>query len=513
MPQAIAAAGPRLLHSSMPTDAERAASLFTPYVVALCTLIVACALLLFLKERKNKCSITCGPTAGYDLRFLLPYGVCAAADWLQGPYVYALYDSYGYDHFTINALFVVGFTAAMVTGPIVGAVADRFGLRLMVVVGYCVTYALACVTKHFSSLTWLYLGRLLGGTATSVLFSCFESWLVAEYTAGGQSGATIGAALSRMYFINGMAGILMGPLAQVFVSAAPLTPLNPAVNMSDPSAISTSNSVFVGGDATAFDLSFLFLSVGMCLVLVLWGEHRPYYTAAVAGEATSLSNAAAAEGFACLPAIKWLCTQPVGLLLMLGSACTEAAMYSFVIEWTPALTTANTTPPHGLVFAAFLTAYMIGATLLPWLSSSDVQSDAALLAAIAGGVASVAMAVAAFFEGQYMEGDAAPLHATFAVFCAMCVFEGCLGAYFALVGSVKASQVPENMRATVYGTFRVPLNLLVVLIELFVTSSAMAFAVCTVLLLTGLVCFLFAYFGIRSQAQKGEAASEKTPLT
>ena len=94
----------------------------------------------------------------------------------------------------------------MVTGPIVGALADRVGLRLMILVGYCVVYFLACVTKHFSALPLLYLGRILGGTATSVLFSCFESWLVAEYMAHGQGSKAIGIALSRMYLVNGSVG-------------------------------------------------------------------------------------------------------------------------------------------------------------------------------------------------------------------------------------------------------------------------------------------------------------------
>ena len=35
-------------------------------------------------------------------------------DWLQGPYVYALYDSYGYGSEDIAILFIVGFMTSMV---------------------------------------------------------------------------------------------------------------------------------------------------------------------------------------------------------------------------------------------------------------------------------------------------------------------------------------------------------------------------------------------------------------
>ena len=49
----------------------------------------------------------------------------AAGDWLQGPYVYALYESYGMSKQDIELLFVAGFGASMVFGPIAGSLADK----------------------------------------------------------------------------------------------------------------------------------------------------------------------------------------------------------------------------------------------------------------------------------------------------------------------------------------------------------------------------------------------------
>ena len=46
---------------------------------------------------------------------------------------------------------------------------------------YCITYILSCMTKHSPQYKVLMLGRILGGIATSLLFSAFESWLVAEH--------------------------------------------------------------------------------------------------------------------------------------------------------------------------------------------------------------------------------------------------------------------------------------------------------------------------------------------
>ena len=42
-------------------------------------------------------------------RYLLVYLLATMSDWLQGPYVYALYSDYGYSQHEIAILFVAGF--------------------------------------------------------------------------------------------------------------------------------------------------------------------------------------------------------------------------------------------------------------------------------------------------------------------------------------------------------------------------------------------------------------------
>lgn len=49
----------------------------------------------------------------------------SAGDWLQGPYVYALYQSYGIKTHEIEILFVAGFGSSMLFGTVVGSVADK----------------------------------------------------------------------------------------------------------------------------------------------------------------------------------------------------------------------------------------------------------------------------------------------------------------------------------------------------------------------------------------------------
>ena len=52
-------------------------------------------------------------------------GCAAAGDWLQGPYVYALYQYYGFDRGQIGRLFIGGFASSMIFGTFAGSLTDR----------------------------------------------------------------------------------------------------------------------------------------------------------------------------------------------------------------------------------------------------------------------------------------------------------------------------------------------------------------------------------------------------
>uniref|UniRef100_A0A915DSQ4 Molybdate-anion transporter n=1 Tax=Ditylenchus dipsaci TaxID=166011 RepID=A0A915DSQ4_9BILA len=116
--------------------------------------------------------------------YLTVYLLGVAGDWLQGPYVYALYEFYGMSKHQIELLFIAGFASSLVFGTFIGSIADKYGRRTNCFL-YAFLYGLACLTKHFADFNILLLGRLLGGIATSILFSAFESWLVYEHNQRG----------------------------------------------------------------------------------------------------------------------------------------------------------------------------------------------------------------------------------------------------------------------------------------------------------------------------------------
>ena len=67
----------------------------------------------------------------------------------------------------------------MVFGTFIGSLADRFGRKRVCLV-YVAVYIVSCVTKHVNSYSVLMVGRLLGGVATSLLYSVFDAWMINE---------------------------------------------------------------------------------------------------------------------------------------------------------------------------------------------------------------------------------------------------------------------------------------------------------------------------------------------
>jgi Sugar-tranasporters, 12 TM len=80
-------------------------------------------------------------------KYLFVYLMATLSDWLQGPYVYALYSDYGFEQHHIAQLFVAGFGSSMIFGSFVGSIADWGGRRLFVIL-FAVVYAASCMTKR-----------------------------------------------------------------------------------------------------------------------------------------------------------------------------------------------------------------------------------------------------------------------------------------------------------------------------------------------------------------------------
>ncbi|CAJ0916283.1 unnamed protein product, partial [Mesorhabditis belari] len=207
-------------------------------------LSVLCALLFYYTRTKVE---TCEDAnfKGFQKTYITVYLLAVAGDWLQGPHVYAL-------SFSLLALVHLYFF-----GTIIGSFADKFGRR-----NNCLLYALlyggACVTKHFNDINILMIGRFLGGIATSILYSAFEtfeSWLVFEHNKRGFSDDLLGTVFSNAALGNSLVAILSGVAAQMAADTF--------------------------GYVAPFDLSMLVLGVMFFLVYGTWTENYGNESAAL----------------------------------------------------------------------------------------------------------------------------------------------------------------------------------------------------------------------------------------
>lgn len=390
----------------------------------------------------------------FQMVYLTAWAFCVAADWLQGPYVYALYDAYGFSSQDIAKLFVAGFGSSLVFGCAVGSVSDRFG-RKACCLAYCVLYIISCCTKHFNEYHILMFGRITGGIATSMLFSCFECWMVSEHCSrmhfsSGLLSYMFGLMYSLMYFV----AIGSGLCAQAVVDAVPMR------------ALSSGSMVHVGGMTLPFDMAIVCLVIGGTIIMASWKEN--YGSESIGGGSSlmeSLTDSA-----------KVMTTDVRIVLLCVVVSCFEGGMYSFVFNWTPALESDKIPPPFGVIFALFMMACMCGASAAT-LMGDRIKPLPRLLVVFA-------TSAGTFVAASRVSGGTAPTEHLMVCFVSFLVFEFCCGVYFPSIGVLKSEVVPERIRGTMYNIYRVPLNGLVVLLLLTELKMTRVFGLCALCMCT-----------------------------
>jgi MFS family permease len=376
----------------------------------------------------------------FQRHYLTVYLLCTFSDWLKGPYVYALYVEYGFSQTEIAWLFAGGFLSSLVFGTIAGLLSDRFGRKLMCLI-FCAVYAASAVTKVINSFFWLFLGRVLSGIATSLLFTTFESWMVSEHHARQFPEALIANTFSKAIWGNGLVAVLAGVVAQAA--------------------------------ATMYGFAAPFLVAIPCLGLaafLMLGWEENYGNANISPQETF------ARGIEAVRKERKL------QLLGVCQALFEGAMYSWVFYWTPCLTSASLDRhsasdqvlPFGLIFACFMCAMMIGGAVTDLVCIDNFLLPLHFLAFASMVVASV------FFEAKTV------------VFVCFVLFEGLVGTYFGAHGTLRSLHIEESTRASVMNIFRVPLNIIVLgTITLEVTPKHVVPLLGLYLLLSLVACVAF----------------------
>ncbi len=142
------------------------------------------------------------------------------ADSVKGPYIYTLYkDEKQLDEKIVAALFLTGFGSAALSATFVGSLADRYGRRFSSL-AFCVIYSLSCLSTLRNDLVVLFGGRMLGGLATTMMYSVVESWMVTEHNNRrlNQSSLSLSSMFGLMTTLNSAVAIAAGIAGQLVVT-------------------------------------------------------------------------------------------------------------------------------------------------------------------------------------------------------------------------------------------------------------------------------------------------------
>jgi hypothetical protein len=292
------------------------------------------------------------------------------------------------------------------------------------------------LSLDFKDYSILMLGRLLGGIATSLLFSVFEAWLIRSHSDAKLSKQALGQSFSWAAYGNSVIAILAGLMAN---KAATMTNMEPV----------SGNLLYIGGYLNPFDIALVALLLCGIACATLWDENYGDDTKHAREEEKEDSRPAA-----WYDGLKNAFTATIRsrdiLLCGIVSSLFEGSMYIFVFMWTPLLTNLNTEEgkglPFGLIFSTFMVCCMAGSSLF-----------SILIAKLKG----EAMAVGIFLVGAASMALVALGPTDTLAFTGMLTFEMCVGMYFPVMGTMKGSIVPEDKRAAIYNLYRIPLNFIV----------------------------------------------------
>jgi MFS family permease len=216
------------------------------------------------------------------------------------------------------------------------------------------------------------------------------------------------------------------------------------------------------GPVGPFDASIVFMLLGTFLIAKSWDENT--------GESHVDPQGIILHAWERLKADRKI--QMLGII----QASFEGAMYIFVFMWVPALDdTSNTEIFHGLIFTTFMTAFLLGSILFRYYSGSDAVMERLLIYLLS--ISATALTLAGFIFNHNIR------------FWLFIIFEVCCGFFWPAIGLLRARYVPEEVRVTVVNFFRVPLNLMVIIVLLNIdgVDDYLVFSVCGLILLPGII--------------------------
>lgn len=266
--------------------------------------------------------------------------------------------------------------------------------------------------------------KTVGGIATSILFSVFESWYLYQHTiVQGFPLEWISNTFSKATFFNGFLAILAGFAGDIAVDRLGLGPVSP------------------------FMIAIPFLVFAFLVIYTTWDEN---YGAQQINWRSS-----------CVEGLQTILRNPLILMLGLIQSIFEANMYIFVFLWTPVLKPGS--PPLGLTFSCFMIAIMVGSSVYSTLLNRFGYKSERILTYCLAIMTVTLFACGGLTNPAAERLSAQPASTSFwldirmiSTFLCFIALEIAVGMYFPSIGTLRGEIIPEGLRANIMNWYEAP---------------------------------------------------------
>lgn len=404
-------------------------------LLILVVLLQGFSVLFFKKGNQNTNPLF----VSFQKSYLLFASVVTFADWLNAPYLYKLYSSYGFLEEQVVIIYVCGLISALffdiASGYLVMVYREEVVFKVSTIL-----YAVSCAMKISSGYGTLIISRILCGAATSLMFTAQESWYVKYHVMYydfppewiPQTQSKVAKASS---FVAISAGVI-AYFSTEFMELGAITPTLLSIPM-----VLLSNALFPGSDVKA--------GLGIGTQKKLSDDERK--------EQGRLHLKSYVRGMKKVGENKQF--------LMIGSikALFESVICLFVFLWTPVLDHHN--PPLGLVFSSFMAANVVGCFLHECATASFKNTRSFMLFVVS--LACCAVLLCAVSTAPTNEFPIVS-------FASFLLFEFAAGFYFPTMVSLHRETGLTELGRVVNAWFKIPVNMLACVGLLVLHSSTNA---------------------------------------
>eukprot|EP00945_MAST-04E_sp_MAST-4E-sp1_P006557 g6557.t1 len=390
------------------------------------------------------------------------------------------------------SLYCTSFVASAVIGTPLLSFADRFGRKRFVLL-FCIFNMVSCILFHLDSLVALIFARVCSGIAMSILFSCFECWLIGECKLRAMSISEVLHILAFAQFCTGICAFVGGAVDQVVT-----------LEKEYPMGKGWFEPLMWGGPLLSMELSVLVTLFVAVFTRYVWSENygralsemdhwspqmAPVYEQnGSLSERSQLGGAHGSSASSCtstfFEGMKAIKKDSSLFQAAVICSCAEGAYYIFLFSWSKYINAMAPQVQIDMMFAILVLCFMIGSSVCPLVTWPTLSTSALRGAAMSSGDGqrqgpkelklNAYLLVAALSLSPCIITHNSPL----LDLCGFMVYSLCAGVYLPALAVFKCAAVPEKFRVSIYNIFRLPLYALISIMLMMEMSETGVMLLC-----------------------------------